>query len=451
MDIDRLKELIFEYGESKGFTDMEVYYESNSNFSCKVFKGEIDDYSVSEEGGISFRGIYNGKMGYSYTEKIDEDAVETLIEMAKGNAQIIENEEKETIFKGSKKYEDIDLHPNGLAAVPVNKKLDFVRELEKKAYSMDGRVLNVNRCIYNDHQNERKLYNTKGLNKGEKSNVGFSYISVMVQDDDNQIQNAVAFKTCRDFRDFDAESLAEQAVNKALSYLGAKPVKSKTYTILLENIASADLLKTFSGIFSADNVQKGRSLLKDKLGEAIGSISLTIIDDPLMADGVASRSFDSEGVASERISLVEEGILQSLLHNLKTAGKDGVESTGHGYKSSYKGTITVAPSNLYIQPGLNTYEDMVASMDEGLIITELQGLHSGANVISGDFSLAAKGYYVKDGKIKRPVNQITIASNFYEVLKNIEVIGEDLEFMMPDAVYVGSPSLKIKNISVAGE
>ena len=450
MYINRLKELIFEHGKNEGFTDMEVYYESSNNFSCKVFQGEIDDYSVSKEGGISFRGIYNGQMGYSYTEKVDESAVEFLIEMAKENAEIVENEEEEIIFKGSKKYEYINLYSDSLAEVPIDKKLDLVKELEKEAYFIDERVTNVNYCMYNDYENERRLYNTKGLNRDEKLNISLSYISAVVQED-NDIQSAVAFKIGQDFRDFDVKSLAKQAVDKALSYLGAKPVKSETYTILLDNIASANLLKTFAGIFSADNVQKGRSLLKGKLGEAIGSMSLTIIDDPFMVGGAASRSFDSEGVASEKISLVEEGILQSLLHNLKTAKKDGVESTGHGYKASYKGTITVAPSNLYIQPGLNTYEDMVSSMDEGLIVTELQGLHSGANTISGDFSLAAKGYYVEDGKIERPVNQITIAGNFYEVLKNIEVIGEDLVFAMPDITYIGSPSLKIKNIAVAGE
>ncbi|HZK58141.1 MAG TPA: TldD/PmbA family protein [Clostridia bacterium] len=450
MDMDRLKGSIFEHGKNEGFTDMEIFYENNGGFSCKVFKGEIDNYTVSKEGGISFRGVYNKQMGYSYTEKIDESAIEVLVEMARENAEIVENEEEETIFKGSKEYKEIDLCSDGLAEVPIDKKLDFIKELEREAYSVDNRVINVNDCIYNDYENERGLYNTKGLDKNEKSNFALSYISVIVQEN-NEIQNADAFKICRDFRDFNTESLAKRAADRALSYLGAKPVKSKTYNILLENIASADLLKTFSGIFSADNVQKGRSLLKGKLGEAIGSMPLTIIDDPFMVDGVAGRSFDSEGVASEKMSLVEEGILQGLLHNLKTAKKDGVESTGHGYKSSYKGSMTVAPSNLYIQPGLNTYGDMVLSMDEGLIITELQGLHSGANTISGDFSLAAKGYYIKNGKIERPVNQITIAGNFYQVLKNIEAVGEDLRFTMPDITYVGSPSLKIKDISVAGE
>lgn len=450
MDIAKLKELIFECGKNEGFTDMEIYYQSNSEFSCRVFKGDVDDYSTSQEGGISFRGVYNGQMGYAYTEKIDESAAEILISIAKENAEILESDDKEVIFKGSKLYNEINLYSEDLADISSERKINFVKDMEKQAFELDKRVISVNYCTYKDFENEKTLCNTKGLNKAEKSNIAIAYLSAVVKDD-TEIQNALAFKMGQNFREFDAKSLAKKAVDRAISYLGARPVPSKNYTILLENMAAADLLETFVGIFSAENVQKGRSLLKEKLGEAIGSLPLTIIDDPFMDNGAASRSFDSEGVASEKVSVVEEGILNSLLHNLKTAEKDGVQSTGHAYKASYKGTLTVAPSNLYIQPGLNTYEDLISSMDEGLIITELEGLHSGANPVSGDFSLAAKGYYVKGGKVERPVNQITIASNFYEVLQNIEAVGEDLVFAMPGGSYIGSPSIKIKNISVAGD
>jgi len=449
MDIVKLKQLIFEHGKNEGFTDMEVYYQSNSEFSCTVFKGEVDDYSMSQEGGISFRGVYNGQMGYAYTEKIDESAAEILISIAKENAEIIESDDKEVIFKGSKIYNKVDLYSEDLEKISPDRKLNFIKEMEQEAYNLDKRVVSVNYCTYKDFKNEKMLYNTKELNKSEKSNIAVAYLSAVVQEEE-EIQSAFAFNIGQNFKCFNAKSMAKQAVDRAISYLGAKPVPSKKYTILLENMAAADLLETFVGIFSAENVQKGRSLLKDKLGEAIGNLPLTIIDDPFMYGGAASRSFDSEGMASEKVSIVEEGILHSLLHNLKTAEKDGVQSTGHGYKASYKGTMTVAPSNFYIQPGPNKYEDLVSAMGEGLIITELEGLHSGANPVSGDFSLAAKGYYVKNGEIERPVNQITIASNFYDVLRNIEAVGEDLVFALPGGAYIGSPTLKIKNISVSG-
>ncbi len=450
MDIERLKERIFTYGKAQGFEDMEIYYQRNSEFTCKVFQGEIDDYATSQEGGLSFRGIYNGKAGYAYTEKIDESAVEILIEAAKENAEIIENEDKEIIFEGSKVYHNLDLYAEKLSTFSVDHKLNFVKTMEKEAYDLDPRVISVNYCVYTDMENEVQLYNTKGLSKSQKSNFALAYISAVVKENE-EVQNALMFRAGRDIENFDPKVLAKKSVERARSYLGAKPVESKKYTILLENTAAADLLATFSGIFSADNVQKGRSLLKNKLGAAIGSKKLTIIDDALLANGGASRSFDNEGVASKKLTLVENGVLKSLLYNLKTAEKDGVISTGHGYKSSYKGTITVAPSNLYIEPGESTYEDLVGSLAEGLIITELNGLHSGANPVSGDFSLAARGYYVKAGKIERPVNQITIASNFYEMLQNIEEIGSDLELGLPMGAYVSSPTLKIKEISVAGE
>jgi PmbA protein len=151
------------------------------------------------------------------------------------------------------------------------------------------------------------------------------------------------------------------------------------------------------------------------------------------------------------MAVIEQGVLKTFLHNTKTALKDGVDSTGHAYKASYKGTLSIAPSNFYIENGPQTYDELIESMEEGIMITSVQGLHSGTNVVSGDFSLAAHGYYVKHGKIEKPVNQITIAGNFYELLNNIEAIGDDLQFGRPSGGYVGSPTLKIKSLAVAGK
>ena len=172
------------------------------------------------------------------------------------------------------------------------------------------------------------------------------------------------------------------------------------------------------------------------------------MDDPFHQEGFSSRNFDGEGVASKTCTVVENGTLKTLLHNRKTAKKEGVETTGHAYKSSYKGTLTVAPSNFYIVPGEKGYDDLVESLDEAVIITKLAGLHSGANAVSGDFSVAANGFYVKDGKIQSPVKQMTIAGNFFDLLKNIQEVGSDLYFSTSG---IGSPSLLLKELSVTVE
>lgn len=450
MKIQELAELVFKRGAEEGFGDMELHYESNKKFSCNIFKAEVDDYSISVDGGLAFRGNYMGKMGCSYTEKLDETSIDALVAGAKTNAQMIDSNELEEIFEGSAIYERVDLYSEDLNGVTAEEKIQFLLKLEKEIYTLDPRVKNVNYCLLEDYESEVMLFNTKGLAKSEKSNNMMIYVSV-VAEAGKDVKSSNELFINRDFRKFNHEEIARRVVSEAISLLGAETVASGNYKVLLKNKAAAMLLQAFAGIFSADNVHKGKSLLKNKLGEAIASPLVSIVDNPHLKDGLRSSSFDSEGVATQKNVIVEEGLLKSLLHNLKTARKDGVIPTGNGFKSSYKGTISIAPTNFYIKAGANTYEDMLVAMEEGIVITDLQGLHAGTNAVSGDFSLSAVGYYVKDGAIKRPLNQITVAGNFYGLLKDIVAIGDDLRFGYPSSSYSGSPSLRIGSLAISGE
>ena len=237
-------------------------------------------------------------------------------------------------------------------------------------------------------------------------------------------------------------------VNEALSKIGAKSVPSGDYKVIINNDAMVSLLSTFAGVFSADAVQKGLSLLKDKEGEDIASSIVNLVDDPHLKNGLASVGFDDEGVATRKTYLIKDGKLDSFLHNLKTANKAGVKSTGNGFKNSYASPISVSPTNFYFEPGNKEFDELVSTIDEGIIINDLAGLHSGANAITGDFSLAAKGFFINNGKKDFPIEQITVSGNFFKLLNDIEEIGSDLKFPMSS---VGSPSIKIKSLAVAGE
>ena len=173
-----------------------------------------------------------------------------------------------------------------------------------------------------------------------------------------------------------------------------------------------------------------------------------MIDDPLLKDGYSSFGFDDEGTPCQTKVLVEKGIFKQALYSRTSALKDGVNSTGNGFKSSYISNISIHPTNLYIQPQDTGYDEMVEGMSKGLIITEISGLHAGLNPLTTDFSLLASGYFVKDGKIEYPVNLITIAANYMEMMNQIEAVGNDLEFSYNG---IGSPSLKLSNIAVSGE
>jgi PmbA protein len=192
-------------------------------------------------------------------------------------------------------------------------------------------------------------------------------------------------------------------------------------------------------------------LLKGKEGKVIASSNVTIVDNPLLEDGAYSFPFDSEGVATSAKKVVDQGQLVTLLYNLSTADKEKRKSTGNGFKSSYQSPVSVLPSNFYIDKGENSFEQLIKKVENGLIITSVQGTHAGANMVSGDFSLAASGFNIKDGEISTPVEQITISGNFFDLLNKIEAVGTDTSFSFPYNGYFGSPSVIVSDISVAGE
>ncbi len=450
MNIKVFKERLFQQGRELGFHDMEIYYQENKKFSSNVYKQEVDNYSIAMSGGLSFRGVYQGKMGYSYTEKLDEEAIGMLLEEAKSNSMILETQNQEVIFEGSSSYQQVKLFDEALEKVTPKEKIDLIMALEEEAYKLDKRLVSIGDCSIDTYLSERLIANTKGLERQEKSNIAAIALEVIVKEEEDT-KTAFEVLFTNDIKNVEVKELAEKVVNEALSYLGATPVESKEYPILLKNKAMASLISAFTGAFSAENAQNGQSLLKDKVGQEIANPILTIIDNPFLEQGMQSRSFDSEGVATKELEVIKDGVLQTLLHNIKTAAKAGVQSTGHASKNSYKGNLTVAPSNIYVKNGENSFDELVASIEEGVMITELQGIHSGANAVSGDFSLAAHGYLIKDGKIARPVNQITIAGNFYQLLKDIDSIANDLAFSLPMfGGYVGSPTVKVKSLAVAG-
>ncbi len=445
-----LIEKIFNKGKELGLGDMEVYIQGNKQFNTRIFEGEIDKYSISDEIGLSFRGVYNGKMGYSYTEKVDDSSVDMLIKESIENAVNIDSEDEEEIFAGSKEYKEINTYNSDLEKISTEQKIEFAKALEKAAFESDKRVTSVNYCLYGETTGYSLLANTKGLNLESKSNIAEAFVSVVVKDGDD-VKTGSDFIISNDFSKFDAKKLASEAVKEALPMLGAESIESRKYPVILKNDVAGSILQAFSSVFIAENVQKNLSLLKGKLNEQISNELITIVDDPFLKDGVASASFDGEGVATKYKKVIDKGVLKTYLHNSKTAKKDGVESTGNASKSSYKSPVSISPTNMYIENGSTGLDEMVESIEKGIMIIDVQGLHSGLNAVSGDFSLSAYGYVIEGGKISRPVNQITIAGNLYEVLKNIESVGNDLKFGFPSAGYIGSPSLKINSLAIAGK
>jgi len=432
------------------FDDSEVYQVNGKKIDIGIYNGEIDKYSIAESGGLSFRGLNDGKMGYSYMDVLNEEQFNNIIEESYSNSLYLDTSGEESISSGSKEYKDITIFNKNLESIPIEDKIEFARNLEKEAYALDKRVTNVQNCFYNEFHHDRNILNTKGMFLNDRTNGAIGYISVIVKEGEDT-KTGSSFKIFSEFNKDGYKEIAAEAVNEAISQLGAKPTKSGKYPVIIRNKQFASLLEGFNDVFSADKAEKRLSLLKDKEGEIIANHIVNIIDDPHSKIGLASRGFDDEGTATKYRKIVENGKLTTLLHNNRTAKKAKKESTGNGTRSSYNSPIGIAPSNLYLEKGSNTFEGLLQGIEYGIYITGVTGLHAGINTISGDFSISANGFEIVNGKVNNPVNQITIAGNFYKLLYDIEAIGDDLMFNFPGNSQYGSSSVRIKELSISGE
>ena len=447
MELELFVDSLFKKASEAGFSEYEVYYVDRESLGISVYKEEVEKYNLNNSAGLSFRGKLGDRIGYSYTEILDEDAIDMLVKKAKENVSAIENNDIQFIYEGDKEYKKISTYYEALENLAPDKLINIEINMEKEAKKYCDKVESFSGCAISYSSGKYGIINSKGLNLKNKSNLLTAYVVPIVKDGEN-MYDGCGYVVAKSLDEIDPAKIAKMGVDEALSKIGATSIPAGNYKVIINNEAMVSLLSTFAGIFSGDAVQKGLSLLKGKEGEIIASDIVNLVDDPHLKDGLASVAFDDEGVATVKTYLIQDGKLNTLLHNLKTANKAGVKSTGNGFKASYASPISVSPTNFYIEPGVNSLEEMTKKIDKGLIITDLAGLHSGANSITGDFSLAAKGFYIENGVKTHPVEQITVAGNFFTLLTDIEEVGNDLKFPMSS---VGSPSIMIKELSIAGE
>ena len=451
MDIREFKEKLFIKAEKKGLKEYEIFYSKNDNFSINVYNGELDKYSVSETMGVGFRALLEERMGYSYTEKLDDDSIDFLIDSALDNAANIDSEEKESIYNEVCEYSIVNSYYDTLDKSTAEDRISIVMNLEQCAKAASEMVTNIGYCGLGCYSEEKGIFNSFGVNAIHKSNFVFAGVNPVITAGD-KVYNEMAYVIGTDLMEVNPKTLAEEAVGEAEKRIGGETVDSGKYKIVLRNDVSAELLNIFSGAFCADNVQKGLSLLKGKEGEQIAAAKLTLVDNPLMPKGLASTPFDGEGAATYEKAVIDNGTLITFLHNSKTAATAGVKTTGNASRPSYSSAIGVAPTNFYIKAGDQSFEQQLKELGNGLLITDLAGTHAGANPLTGDFSLAAKGFSVSEGRIVKPIEQITVAGNYYQLLKDILSVGSDLKFILPSgSSCFGSPSLLISELSVAGK
>lgn len=433
-----------QYAEEHCGCEYEVNATNGDSFEVKVVGGEIISYSVNDYTSVTFRVKKDGKMGVASTSCTEEDGIPALVSAALENASLIESPDEQFIYEGAKEYPHPKVYGEELDGITAEEKIQLAKLLEKKAVEADPMIKKVEESDVVSGSASVVIKNSHGLDLSEHSNFIYAVV-VPIAEKDGTMNSGVGICGGFDRAALDIDKAVADGVKEAIDFCGAGSMKSSAQRVIFRNDAFCSMIRTFAGIFSSENAQRGMSLLAGREGEKIAADCVTFIDDSTVDHGFGSRAFDTEGVPGQRTAVVENGVLKTLLYNLKTANKAGVKSTGNAAGGG------VSTTNFILIPGELTLDEMCEKAGEGFIITDVSGLHAGANPITGDFSLSAKGYrFTEGGKEKTPVTGVTVAGNYYELLKNVEEVGSDVYVSLGSNV--SSPSVLLSSpMSIAGE
>ena len=434
----------FELAKAAGIEEAELYVSSSYALSFSLFHSEVDSYSLENGSMYVARGIINGKFGAASCDVYNAQKAKYLVEEIVKNAGVIENEDPAIIFKGSEKYKKVNTFNKELGNIPIDQKMEKLFALEKRIKELDERVFEVGGVEYSESSSSVTLMNSHGLKLSQKYNY-FYYVGQALARQGEQVKSSYDMYLGNDFSKFDVEDLAKKVVENTVGQLGGEACESKTYKAVLDRDVVSSLMRVFVGHADAEEVQKHSSLFIGKLGQKVASKKVTIEDRPL-DKSLFARWFDDEGVATYNKPIVKNGVLQTYLYNLTTASKEGVESTGNGFKAGSK--IGTSTTFLTLKPGKKSLEELFKEVGDGVYITGVSGLHAGMNPQSGNFSLQSEGYLIKDGKKDRALDIITISGNLMEVFADILEVGNDTKVTNSGT---SVESVLIKKIVVSGK
>lgn len=415
----------------------EIYIDEGKVIELDSLKDELNFAKEEIELGVGVRVIKDNKQGFAFTSNMDEiaqtglKAIEntklTKVDENYGFAEVEKVSDVKKVY--DKKFNDLSLD-------------DAVEFLKNTIATASDRGCEVTGSGFSASEGRSLIVNSNGVSI-ENEGTGFGLgLSVTLQKD-GKIATAYNSQSSR-FFDIDGEKLASEVCDLAKSSIDTKPVETGDYDVVLDYYAATGLLQTFISAFNGENVKRGRSILKDKMGSEIANPTLSIVDNPLLEKGMFTSKCDDEGSASQKTDLIKDGMLNSFIYDIYTANTEGVKTTSNGLRGSYLTTPMIAPTNLEFKFSEMTELEEIKS---GVLTTSVLGAHT-ANPISGDFSVeASNAFKIENGELTDPINKAMISGNIFEIMKSIEGLKSEIKQYGSYII----PKLLVHNLRVVGQ
>lgn len=435
---------LYDAAKAAGIQPFETRESMGSEISISTFNDTVENFTVAENGSLKVRGLVDGKCGTFTSDRVDDEVIEMAVNAVKESAKFGQPVDPDFFIAGGKyKYEKLNTYREELNKTPADKLIEIIKSVSKKTLAADKRI-NVVQGQLEYKFNSVSAGNSNGLDISHRSNYVMILVSIKAVQGD-EVESGFHYEIISDLDKFDEDAFVKRAVEKTVNRLGGESVKSGKYKVVYSPESVAALLGSLGEGFSAFAVEQHVSLIEGKIGTQLFSPLLTVEQTPI-GDCVFCEPFDAEGVPCKNRVLIDKGVPTGYVYDLATAKRAGVESTGNGRLEG--GNIRPAVQFVTVHPGTLSQEELFKKVGDGIYIDDLGGIHSGLNPQSGDYSLQAGGYLIKNGKLDRPISLITVAGNIIKDFADIDAVGSD-----ETLTYYGikTPSVVIKELSVSGK
>ena len=437
--------------QASGNEEIEAFVSRGTDTEVRIYEGEIESLSTATSAGIGIRVLLpsseGSRVGVAYAGSLDEGAITEALAAARENATFA-SPDPMIVFASPDGFipAEVDLVDHEAHRVSIDEKIALAKEVEAAAKSGDPRIRSVDSADYGDSSSSMALVSTSGIRATAERTSAYVSAATLAGSGE-ETQTGSGFSVGRGPSALDPESAARDAVERSVRMLGATKGASARATVVFDPRVTSTILGVLSGALSGDAVVRGRSFFKGRLGEPVASPSFTLVDDPTDLRAYGASSLDGEGLACRRNLLINGGVLEQFVYDTVSARRAGAASTGSAVRGGIAGSPGAGCRALVLTPGELSAEELLASVGEGFYVQSITGVHSGVSTVSGDFSVGAEGLMIRDGQLAEPIREVTVASAFQKMLKDIVAIGSDLTWL--PGVAAGQ-TLAIGDVQISG-
>jgi PmbA protein len=448
-ELEELARRATDAATAAGATEAEAWAEGGRSREVRVHAGEVESLTEASGRGVGVRAWIGARTGYAYGTDLSDSGLAGLAEAAVGAARVADEDESSAAPEPSGDPAEIPgLRTDGVATTETPEVIDLAKRIERAALDRDPRVSGVEEVVYIDEDSSAAIATSRGVSGAFEASVAYSFLQAMATED-SEVQTGLGFGVARSPGDLDADEIGAEAGDESSSMLGATKPASRTCPVVLSDRVAASFAGFIGGALCADEVQRGRSPFADRLGDDLASQALRLADDGTDPGGLASAPFDGEGTPRGRTPLLRDGKLLAYLHDSYTARRGAATSTGNAARASYRSPPSVSTSNLMIEPGELPLDALVERVGDGVYVTEVAGLHSGVNPVTGRYSVGATGKAIRDGALAEPLREFTIAGDLLSTLAAVQAVGSEVRWV-PFGGSVHSAPILVGEMAIGG-